>query len=86
MQPLDPTDRHRQLRRNLYRAQIKRISPMLARFSYELMVHSLANLNSIGYDDGIPMLLDDDPVFWDGVGAEAADTIAAAAIARAAHH
>ena len=44
----------------------------------------LANLRSSTYNDGIPMLLDDDPVYWDHVGADAADVMAAAAIARAA--
>jgi hypothetical protein len=51
-----------------------------------IMNHMLANLRSIGYNDGIPMLLDDDPVYWDDVGADAADAIAAAAIARAMRH
>lgn len=46
--------------------------------------HMLANLNSLGCNDGIPMLLDDDPVYWDDVGAEAADAMAGAAIRHAA--
>jgi hypothetical protein len=61
-----------------------RKSPMLEEFSRALMPLVLANLNCIGYDDDIPMLYDDDPVYWDNVGAEVADALAAAAIARAA--
>lgn len=84
MQPLDPTDRQRQRRRNLYRAEIKRISPMLAAFSYNIGNAALANLNGQAYSDGIPLLYDDDPTFWTDIGADAADVLAAAAIARAA--
>jgi hypothetical protein len=57
---------------------------MLARCSYRSTIHALANLTSLAYNDGIPVLVDDDPVYWDDVGAEAADALAIAAIARTA--
>jgi hypothetical protein len=71
-------------RQAIYGASNKRISPMLARFSYRSTIHALANLTSLAYNDGIPVLVDDDPVYWDDVGAEAADALAIAAIARTA--
>jgi hypothetical protein len=43
----------------------------------------VASLRSIGYDDNIPTLLDDDPVDWNTAAAEEAARIAAATMARA---
>ncbi len=67
-----------------YQASNKRLSPMLAQFAYRSTIHALAILRGLAHNDGIPVLLDDDPVYWDDVGAEAADALAGAAIARVA--
>jgi hypothetical protein len=61
-----------------------RKSKMLEEFSRASMLLILANLRRAAEDDGIPILLDSDPIDWNTAAAAEAARIAGAAISRAA--